>query len=187
MDKLKTFSKYAFAVAVGFFIGCWLIYNYEYSSNDFLDTFFNFSIADIVGLIVEVCIGYLVYKYTKKDSKEEKINNKIIELTEKIDKLVMSKMNDVSALSKNDFKISIREIQNTSNILCILCQNSNYEEKANYIDDNLSNLEKYISEEMEGIEMSQIFNSSTRKEKIESFIKNVTSKCDDIIVSIYKE
>lgn len=187
MNKIKVFAKCVVTFVIGFSVGGWGIYNFVYSSNGFLDTFFNFSIADIFDLIVEAMIGYLVYNYTKKDSKEDKINSKRIELIEKINRLVECKLNKITTLSKDDFKISIQEIQNISKALFDLCRNSKYEEKATYIDDNLSSLEKYISEEMEDMQMSQLFDSEARKVKIESFIKNVTSKCNETIVCIYKE
>ena len=170
---------------IGFILGMWFMYNF-YSSDSLLDTLFNFTLLDVVGIFVEIFIGYLVYRYTKKDTREDKINDKRIELLEKINNSVELKLDNLLILSRDNFKIAIQEISNHSRILKSLCEKSQYENKVNYIDKYIIELEVFIDSELEEIQMSALYDNSTRKDKIENLINNIKVKCQETIVDIYK-
>jgi len=180
MHKFSKKKMFIIILIIVLIIVLGIIYYFLYKNFDF----FKIKFIDIIQSMIDIFIGYGIYKFTKKDNKEEKIDCKKQEILEKLIFII----DDMTPLeycgSINSLRLKIREISNNIYLLEKLdIKNSKYVENINYIKDNYKKFEEYISEHTD-MSIDKLFKDETRQNKLNTYIFNMRNKSMDTICDI---
>lgn len=183
MNKYRLrWEQIIISLLIGIAIGCIIS---EILSKNW--EFFKITFDNIIDYAIAIFIGYGIYKFGKKDSREEKRNKKIEELLEQIVEICENNINiDNFNIENFEIRLYIRRISNALEDLKKLTNNTKYEEAIKYIDANYVEFEKYMSEHSE-MSLSQLIENEDRKNRIVDYISKIKDKSNEVLCDIWTE
>lgn len=155
------------------------IYN-SYSNDDFFEA----SIAQILTLLISLCLVFWATQYKNDQRKTKEHAEKIIEKLQMFvtkDEFFSFDNNGEKEETKKMITTNNRKISNCVGILKKYSEKLNFQNEVTYIEEQVKEYKGLISEHIEDLDYLSKSESSFRK-----YSENIDSKCDAIILSLYQ-
>lgn len=148
------------------------------------DTFFAASLTQVLTLLISLCIVFWATQYKNDQRKVKEHAEDIIEkvqiLVTREDFFVFSALGDKEE-TKKKIMANNRKISNCINVMQQYSKTLGFEDDVKYIENEFKEYKEMVSEHIEDLDYLSKTESRFRK-----FSENIDSKCDVIILSLYK-
>lgn len=148
------------------------------------NSFWNVSIAQVLTLLVTISIAFWATQF-KNDQRNAKAHAERI--ITKIQNLISCEVFYAFAPSSNEedvkknYGISQRKFANCLNVLGEYGKQLGFQDDVKYIEEQFSQYKSFVSEHLNDFEYLSKSETHLRK-----FLENIDSKCDQIVVKLYK-
>ena len=147
-------------------------------------SFWNVSVAQVLTLLVTIAIAFWATQF-KNDQRNAKAHAERVIM--KIQNLVSSEVfyafepDSSEEDVKKNYGISQRKLANCLNVLDEYGKQLCFEDDVNYIVEQFSQYKSFVSDHLNDFEYLSKSETHLRK-----FLENIDSKCDQIVVKLYK-
>ena len=171
---MKTkFREYKILIIIFIFTVCLIVINFD--NERFMDV----SLANIITFDIAIYVAYfLTQKKLDNRVKVEKIYSLVCSISDTARVILNIEIWENS--SKNVFTLNIRKMKNKVAILESFKKKYDFEKEIEYIKNQISDLDSFVSEKIDDYEY---LNKS--RISIERYINNIETKCDEIFLKLY--